>query len=132
MQVQCDDVTYFVTAQALGVTNQVVCYSRSLDQVIGALPGGPDIRLDMNSAHQLLGLAWRGAPQQVTSTTAMEANMTNRVVVLWLSPLCKCASHRPTHFAAPPYAYGVSVAAKGIDAGEVCYIKVWAKPAYAV
>lgn len=129
MQVQCGDVTYFVVAPALGVANQVVCYSRPLNHVIGGSFPTTDIRLDMNSAHQLLGLAWRGAPQEVTSTIAIEANAADRVAVLWLSPLCKCATHKHTYVSPPPYAFRLTLATNtgGASATEVCYIKVWAK-----
>lgn len=126
MQVQCDDVTYFVTAQALGVTNQVVCYSRSLDGLVGAFAQGPDIRVDLNKVHQMLGLAWRGAPPEVQRACALDVNMADRVVVLWLAPLCECASHEVTHYTAPPYRFRLSVATNPTKEAP-CYMKVWAK-----
>lgn len=125
MQVQCDDITYFVTAQALGVTNQVVCYSRPIATLLGTATSA-DIRVDFNAAHQMLGLAWRGAPTEVTSTTSLDVNTAERVMVVWLDPLCKCAIHARDHFCDPPFAFGVTVA-HNPDREGPCYMKVWAK-----
>lgn len=121
MQVQCDNVTYFVLAQVLDATNQRVAHTVAMHDIL-PYHEFPRLAVDLNLQHDLLGIAWWNAPAAVTGSHVLEANMADQVAVLWLNPQCKCALHSTTNYAQVLPGVYLTVAC---DSDRLpCYIKL--------
>jgi hypothetical protein len=121
MQVQCDDVTYFVLAQVLDVANQRVVHTVTLQDMV-PYHKFPLLTMDLNRQHGLLGIAWRNAPASVATSHVLEANMADQVAVLWLNPQCKCALHSTNNYA--QVLPGVYLTVACDNEHLPCYIKI--------
>jgi len=121
MQVQCDDVTYFVLAQVFDIAHQRVKHTVTLQDML-PYHTFPVMTVDLNKQHDMLGIAWRDAPSCVATGHVLEANMEDQVAVLWLNPQCKCARHTTNNYGNVfPHLY-LTVACD--SSSRPCYIKM--------
>jgi hypothetical protein len=128
MQVQCDKVTYFALSQVLGVDDQRVTHTLTIQDVL-PYHEFPLLSVDLNQHHDLLGIAWRDAPSHVATGHVVEANPADQVVVIWLKPLCKCAHHQTHNYSQVFPGVYLTVACGHAQepsghAQEPCYIKL--------